>query len=138
MSESEEICVYPLRSVCLWLQEFPFFKKIYVSLLYNFLSLRNDILLFYLHTASPLILTFIQIVLYRKNSVFWDITPRNQLKVNRSFGGTFLCHFKSRKINQLRNQHEAGNKHGLHGAISHETELLVITTERNSNPTRLI
>jgi hypothetical protein len=29
-----------------------------------------------------------------KGSIFWDITPRSPLKVNRCFGGTFRLHFQ--------------------------------------------
>lgn len=112
---SPEICMLMATGISLVLRSFMFLCFT------NFYPYETDVLLiFYLHAASPLILTFIQIVLYRKSLVFWDITPRNQLKVNRSFRGTFLLHFNGRNINQLRNQHEAGNKHGFHGAIFHK------------------
>jgi hypothetical protein len=41
-----------------------------------------------------------------KNSIFWDITPSNPLKINRRFGGTCL-HFQGRRIIQVRNQCES-------------------------------
>jgi hypothetical protein len=45
-----------------------------------------------------------------KSSIFWDITQCSPLKVNHSFGGTRHHHFPSRRISQIRNQHEAGSK----------------------------
>jgi hypothetical protein len=33
-----------------------------------------------------------------KSSVFWEITPRRQLKVDRYFGGTCRLHLQSRRI----------------------------------------
>jgi hypothetical protein len=32
-----------------------------------------------------------------KNTIFWDITSRNLLKVNRHFGGTYRLHFEGRR-----------------------------------------
>jgi hypothetical protein len=34
------------------------------------------------------------------NSVFWDITPRSPLKVNRGFGGTRCLQLQGRRISQ--------------------------------------
>jgi hypothetical protein len=48
-----------------------------------------------------------------KSSIFWDITPRSPLKVNRRFGGTYRLHLQGRRISQARNQREADNKHIL-------------------------
>jgi hypothetical protein len=45
-----------------------------------------------------------------KSSVFWDITPRSLLKVNRRFEVTCRLHFQGRKIGEARKQHEAGRK----------------------------
>jgi hypothetical protein len=33
-----------------------------------------------------------------KSTVFWDITPRSQLKVNRRFGATFRLYLQGRRI----------------------------------------
>jgi hypothetical protein len=33
-------------------------------------------------------------------AVFWDITPRSPLKVNRRFGGTFLLELQGRQISR--------------------------------------
>jgi hypothetical protein len=41
-----------------------------------------------------------------RSSIFWDITPRSPLKVNRRFGGTCL-HLQGRRIRQARNQPES-------------------------------
>jgi hypothetical protein len=46
-----------------------------------------------------------------KNFIFWNISQCSPLKVNRGFGGTCL-HPQGRGVNQTRNQHEAGSKHG--------------------------
>jgi hypothetical protein len=42
-------------------------------------------------------------------SVFWDISPCIPLEVVRRFGGTYDLHVQGRKVNQARNQHEAGS-----------------------------
>jgi hypothetical protein len=39
-----------------------------------------------------------------------DITPCSPLKVNRRFGGTYRLYLLGRRINQARNQREAGSK----------------------------
>jgi hypothetical protein len=41
-----------------------------------------------------------------KSSIFWDITPCSQLKVNRRFGRICHHHIQSRKIGPVRNQRE--------------------------------
>jgi hypothetical protein len=43
----------------------------------------------------------------KKITVFWDITPRSPLKVNRRFGGTYRFHLQSRRMSRERNQHES-------------------------------
>jgi hypothetical protein len=44
-------------------------------------------------TNIPLIVGFkVFIAVLMKSSVFWDITPRNPLKVNGRFGGTCRLH----------------------------------------------
>jgi hypothetical protein len=45
-----------------------------------------------------------------KSPVFWDIMTRDPLKANELFGGTYCFHLQGRRINERRNQHEAGNK----------------------------
>jgi hypothetical protein len=45
-----------------------------------------------------------------EKSVFWDIKLCGPLKVSHCFGGTCCLHLQGRRINQARNQHEAGNK----------------------------
>jgi hypothetical protein len=50
---------------------------------------------------------------YNTNSrvlIFWDITPCSQLEVNQRFGGEFCLHPHGARINQARNQYEAGRK----------------------------
>jgi hypothetical protein len=42
-----------------------------------------------------------------KTSIFWDITPCNQLKVNRRFGGTRHFNLQCRRMIEARNQHES-------------------------------
>jgi hypothetical protein len=41
-----------------------------------------------------------------KRSVFWDITPRSPLYVNRCFGGTCRLHLQGQRISQPRHQRE--------------------------------
>jgi hypothetical protein len=45
-----------------------------------------------------------------KRSVFWDITPCSQLKVNGHFEGTYHLYIQGRRISQARGQQEAGSK----------------------------
>jgi hypothetical protein len=42
-----------------------------------------------------------------KNPIFWDMTPRRPVKVNRRFGGTYL---HSGRVGTPRRQHKAGAK----------------------------
>jgi hypothetical protein len=44
----------------------------------------------------------------QKRSAFWDITPRNPLKINRRFEETCPLHLHSRRISQARSHREAG------------------------------
>jgi hypothetical protein len=37
-----------------------------------------------------------------KNSIFWDITPCNPLKVKQRFGETCRFHFQARRVSRLR------------------------------------
>jgi hypothetical protein len=42
-----------------------------------------------------------------KSIIFWDITPCNPLKVNRSFGETYRLHLQGLKISRVRNQRKS-------------------------------
>jgi hypothetical protein len=48
-----------------------------------------------------------------KNSVFWNIKQYSPFKVNPRFGGKCRLHYKSRRANQERKEHEAGSKVAL-------------------------
>jgi hypothetical protein len=48
------------------------------------------------------------IYLFVKNTIFWDITPCSPLKVNRSFGRTYLLHLQGQKIIQQETSITAG------------------------------
>jgi hypothetical protein len=51
--------------------------------------------------------------------VFWDITQCSPLRANGHFDGIYRLYFQSRRINQARNQREAGSKQSYyreHGA----------------------
>jgi hypothetical protein len=48
-----------------------------------------------------------------KSCIFWDITPRSPLNVNRRFGGTYHLHLWGRKISRGRNQGESRWQGGL-------------------------
>jgi hypothetical protein len=77
-----------------------------------------------------------------KSSVFWDITPRSPLKVNRRFGGAYRPYLQGQRISQARNQRDAVSKHsdcylrrrltfnGLHGVICQKVELFITTAVR--------
>jgi hypothetical protein len=43
-------------------------------------------------------------------SVVWNRTSYSPTKVNRRFGGTYGFHLRDLRVNQDRNQHEAGSK----------------------------
>jgi hypothetical protein len=45
-----------------------------------------------------------------KPSVFWDITPCSQLKINQHFGGTFRLNLQVIKVSEIINQHETGKQ----------------------------
>jgi hypothetical protein len=47
------------------------------------------------------------IAVIMRSSIFWDVTPRSTLKVNRRFGGTYLLRLQGRRIRQARNQRES-------------------------------
>jgi hypothetical protein len=44
---------------------------------------------------------------------FWDITPCNQFKVNRLFGGKYRLHLQRRRVSYARIQREARSKQSL-------------------------
>jgi hypothetical protein len=48
-----------------------------------------------------------------KSSIFYHVTPRSALKVDRRFGGTCDLHLHGRKISQTRNRTEGGSKQRL-------------------------
>jgi hypothetical protein len=92
-----------------------------------------------------------------QSSIFWGITPRSPLKVNRRFRETCLLHLQGRRISRARKQREAGSKkswflawlilrcwqhvspkrrlafNGLHCVISQKIELFVIAAVRTSS-----
>jgi hypothetical protein len=45
-------------------------------------------------------------LIFMKSSIFWDITPCSQLKVNRRFGETWRLHLQCQRIRRKRNQRE--------------------------------
>jgi hypothetical protein len=49
----------------------------------------------------------LNIMIPRKSSIIWDITPCSLLKVNRSFGRTCRLHLQGRRICQTRKQRES-------------------------------
>jgi hypothetical protein len=52
-----------------------------------------------------------EIYFYVDIYILWHITPCSLWKANQQFGGTCRLHLQGRRINQARNQHEAGTKH---------------------------
>jgi hypothetical protein len=76
-----------------------------------------------------------------KSSVFRNIMPCSQLKINRRLGATYRLHLQGPRINQDRNQHESSSKqssetsilNGLHGAISRKIELFIIIAVKTSD-----
>jgi hypothetical protein len=61
------------------------------------------------------------------------------MKANQYFGGTHQPHLQGQRINQARNQHEAGSKQIYEMTVDfHWTtwlELFITTIVRTSNPT---
>jgi hypothetical protein len=53
-----------------------------------------------------------------KNAVFWDMTPRSPLKVNRRFGGKYRLHLHDGIISPERNQSEENLQAELRNDIS--------------------
>jgi hypothetical protein len=49
----------------------------------------------------------------QKNSVFWGMMLYSPSKIIQSSGGARCLHLQGQRINQTRNQHEAGRKLGL-------------------------
>jgi hypothetical protein len=65
-----------------------------------------------------------------RSSIFWNTMPCSLLKANRRFGGTCNLHLQVPRKSRTRNQHDACSKQtftGLHGGISQEIELFVMT-----------
>jgi hypothetical protein len=61
-----------------------------------------------LHRASSI--QSVLNLLLTKNSIFWDITPCSQLKVNRCFAGTCHLYLQGRRISQARKECEVCGK----------------------------
>jgi hypothetical protein len=49
-------------------------------------------------------------VVIAESSIFWNMMPCSQLKMNWCFGGTSCLHLQERRVSQGRNQCEAGIK----------------------------
>jgi hypothetical protein len=47
-----------------------------------------------------------------KSYIFWDMTARSPMKVDRRFGGIYSLHLQGRRVSQVRNHHDAGNRQG--------------------------
>jgi hypothetical protein len=45
-----------------------------------------------------------------RSYIVWDTTPCSPLKVIRRFGTTYLLHLLGWRVNEVRNQHEAGSE----------------------------
>jgi hypothetical protein len=54
--------------------------------------------------------TFCWTLVFLKSYIFWDITLRSPLKVDWRFEWTHRLYLQGRRINQARNQREAGSK----------------------------
>jgi hypothetical protein len=52
----------------------------------------------------------ILIAVFINTFIFWNIIPCDPLKVNRRFGRTYGLHIQGQRLNQARNQREAGSK----------------------------
>jgi hypothetical protein len=52
-----------------------------------------------------------------KSPIFWDITPCSLLVASVGFGGTCRLDLQCNKINQARNQHEAGSSQAELGSF---------------------
>jgi hypothetical protein len=74
------------------------------------------------------------------NSVLWDLTPRNPLKVNRRFGGTCRLHLQDRKINQGRNQRESRRARFLTGLFFDPEDggYVFLESHVTQNPSRFL
>jgi hypothetical protein len=46
---------------------------------------------------------------WAKSYIFWDVTTCSARKVNRRFGNKYRLHLQVRRLNQARDQHEAGS-----------------------------
>jgi hypothetical protein len=81
-----------------------------------------------------------------KNTLFWDLTPRNLIEVYWRFGGTYLPLFsrsKSKPCKQLARSYEMQyvplkrrwTSTGMHGVTSQKIVLFILTASRTSKPT---
>jgi hypothetical protein len=98
-----------------------------------------------------------------RKSFLWDTTLFSPLKVNWHFGERTHLHLQGRRINQSREQHEAGSNqssawlilgpwrwrlhntakcwltfNALHDVIPHKIELFITTVERTSKSTYML
>jgi hypothetical protein len=62
------------------------------------------------------------------SSIFWDITPCSQLKVNRRFGGTYRLSLQSRRICQARNQESLPHVFTLVSCLAYSSTLKMEAT----------
>jgi hypothetical protein len=75
-----------------------------------------------------------------KSSIFWNITQCYPLKVNRRIEGTCHLHLHGRRINQARNQLEAGSKKSFQRTTWHYIPVMrqnIRTPEPYSHPSRI-
>jgi hypothetical protein len=63
-------------------------------------------------------------------STFWDITPCSHLIVNRHFGETCRLHLQGGRINQVRNQHEAGTTREPSGRLEAVTRQRLVKIQQ--------
>jgi hypothetical protein len=66
--------------------------------------------------------------------IFWNITPCSPLKIKPSFGGTCRLYLQGRRINQARNQCEAGGRWLMPATYSSETSVDIQRTTHRYNP----
>jgi hypothetical protein len=53
-----------------------------------------------------------------KKSIFWDIAPCSPVPARRRLGETYHLHLQGPRVNQARNQHEAGRVLAVRGVMS--------------------
>jgi hypothetical protein len=62
---------------------------------------------------------FFNILMAIKNSLFWDITPRSPLKINRRFGGICRLHHQDLRTSQAEKENslKTGDKQSFQPLI---------------------